>query len=217
MDFLKSMSAIDYQIYESQIFEHLGHLTDAEKLLLDILPEIEKTNDSQKIGFIHINLGTIAKKQGEFEKAILYYQIAIDKLTGLKGESYVQCAYANFNIATVYFSIANKKALPYSLTCLDMFKTYPLSSKADIIDATILVSISKLICNAEIDHEDLLKTWDQIKGIEIDNLYFQNLFSFITAIGLLKRDNRFKNILNEIQIWGGQTLINLIKENITPP
>lgn len=179
----------------------------AERLVLEVISELDPKEDQAMIGALHLNLGSITDRGAQPQNAIRYYLQAITILNGLKGDSILQSAHAHFNLAKIFLDIQDSRALEYSIQALELYHKYPFSDEKDIVDARISVQISKLAANETFKLDEIRQLWADMKKIPFKDLTRRNVETFVIMCASLNKGRNFPNIIDEIRSWADDKFV----------
>jgi tetratricopeptide (TPR) repeat protein len=202
---MKIPDQLRHVIYEANRLSQEGQYPSAESRYQQAINTI--VNDPGLVGLLYMDLGINAVMANSNDKAVTYYREAIKVLENLRGDGFLECAHAYYNLA--YILLENSDATEYAKAALKRYENYPYSSPLNITNArmlyflTLLYSGNAVISEEELD-EMMQEIWREIldvKGSELDQDLLSNFLINFLSIEARNHTDRIEEYLHEIYDW----------------
>ena len=199
-----------------------GNVETAEKALLEVIAGLGD-DDADLRGKLYLNLGLLAEKQERRIDAVGYLGQAILQLESLKGESILQNAHAHFNVTRIALvSGMDEAAAEGAALALELYQRYPLTSKVDLLDATILDFVCKVYASTHSSKPEIpmkpsqmRSLWTSALAVPFDNLSIDGLQRFLLIYFPIQKQidpESFKDDGRQLREWAGEQFADEIHE-----
>jgi tetratricopeptide (TPR) repeat protein len=202
-------------LFEANCFENAGAFEMAEKIYLEAIRLLAQ-DDGQRRGVVYINLGLCAEKH-DLANAVTYYVKAIEDLVKHKGDALLQCAHAHYNIARVYLSQSDTRALDFIEQAVERYERCPFASAADVADARILRVLASIHVRKAVTEKEINDTWKSVSGLPIAAMSKSYLVSFLHVVALVKHRKsavEFEAFLRNVSDYAGHEVVEDIRLTI---
>lgn len=189
-------------VAESTRREQVGDARGAEA---GYLQAIRLLGDAEPVyrGILYINLGTNAQRAGRIEDAAAFFRNSIALLETQKGDAYLQCAHAHFNLAHQLLHYDDPAAVTHAAEASRRYHANPYAEPVDRADASMLSVLCRLFIEQRADERSFEHTWAEVRTVsarDLNPLLLENfLINFLMYRQVRARD--FAALQAEVRAW----------------